>query len=66
MKETSVEQEKLKVELTLQEWETVLAVIDQSTSAHIQVKSVSSELVKQLQGQIPTTEPETLEAEEVK
>ena len=66
MKEASVEQEKLKVELTLQEWDTVLAVIDQSTSAHIQVKSVSSELVKQLQGQIPTTETETLDAEEVK
>ena len=60
------EQTKLNVELTLQEWEAVLAVIDQSTAAHIQVKSVSTELVKQLQGQIPAEEPETLVAEEVK
>jgi hypothetical protein len=43
---------KLKVELTVQEWEAVLAVVDQSTAAHIQVKSVSAELVKQLQPQI--------------
>jgi hypothetical protein len=46
------EAEKLKVELTVQEWEAVLAVVDQSTAAHIQVKSVSAELVKQLQPQI--------------
>jgi hypothetical protein len=46
------EVEKLKVELTVQEWEAVLAVVDQSTAAHIQVKSVSAELVKQLQPQI--------------
>jgi hypothetical protein len=45
---------KLKVELTVQEWEAVLAVVDQSTAAHIQVKSVSAELVKQLQPQIKT------------
>jgi hypothetical protein len=44
--------DKLKVELTVQEWEAVLAVVDQSTAAHIQVKSVSAELVKQLQPQI--------------
>jgi hypothetical protein len=48
------EAEKLKVELTVQEWEAVLAVVDQSTAAHIQVKSVSAELVKQLQPQIKT------------
>jgi hypothetical protein len=48
------EVEKLKVELTVQEWEAVLAVVDQSTAAHIQVKSVSAELVKQLQPQIKT------------
>jgi hypothetical protein len=56
MKTKEVEQteqtEKLKVELTVQEWEAVLAVVDQSTAAHIQVKSVSAELVKQLQPQI--------------
>jgi hypothetical protein len=44
--------DKLKVELTVQEWEAVLAVIEQSTSPHIQVKSVAAELIKQLQPQI--------------
>ena len=48
-----VQPEKLKVELTVQEWEAVLAVIEQSTSPHIQVKSVAAELIKQLQPQIP-------------
>lgn len=43
---------KLTVKLTVQEWEAVLAVIENSTSPHIQVKSVASELVKQLQPQI--------------
>jgi hypothetical protein len=46
------EVEKLKVELTVQEWEAVLSVIENSQSPHIQVKSVSAELVKQLQPQI--------------
>jgi hypothetical protein len=46
------EVQKLKVELTVQEWEAVLAVIEQSTSPHIQVKSVAAELVKQLQPQV--------------
>jgi hypothetical protein len=53
MKTKEIEQtEKLKVELTVQEWEAVLAVIEQSTSPHIQVKSVAAELIKQLQPQI--------------
>jgi hypothetical protein len=56
MKTKEIEQteqtEKLKVELTVQEWEAVLAVIEQSTSPHIQVKSVAAELIKQLQTQI--------------
>lgn len=55
MKTKEVEQtepQKLKVELTIQEWEAVLAVIENSTSAHIQVKSVAAELVKQLQPQV--------------
>ena len=43
---------KLKVELSVQEWEAILAVIEQSTSPHIQVKAVSAELIKQLQPQI--------------
>ena len=50
--ELQVEPQKLKVELTVQEWEAVLAVIENSTSPHIQVKSVSAELIKQLQPQI--------------
>jgi hypothetical protein len=55
MKTKEVEQtepQKLKVELLVHEWEAVLAVIENSTSAHIQVKSVAAELVKQLQPQI--------------
>jgi len=40
--------------LSIQEWEAVLAVIEQSTSPHIQVKSISAELIKQLQPQIKT------------
>lgn len=47
--QTILEPQKLKVELLLQEWEAVLAVIEQSTASHIQVKSVAAELVKQLQ-----------------
>ena len=47
-----VQEEKLTVKLTVQEWEAVLAVIEQSTSPHIQVKSIAVELVKQLQPQI--------------
>ena len=50
--EVQPEVQKLKVELTLQEWEAVLAVIEQSTSPHIQVKAVAAELVKQLQPQL--------------
>jgi hypothetical protein len=50
--EVQPEVQKLKVELSVQEWEAVLAVIEQSTSPHIQVKAVSAELVKQLQPQI--------------
>lgn len=52
----SEEKPKLKVELELQEWEAVLAVIENSTSPHIQVKSVSAELVKQLQPQVSQEE----------
>ena len=55
--ETTPEVQKLKVELTVQEWEAVLAVIEQSTSPHIQVKSVAAELVKQLQPQVNDVKP---------
>ena len=59
-KVTPVESEiqKLKVELAVQEWEAVLAVIEQSTSPHIQVKAVAAELVKQLQPQIKDDKPQ--------
>ena len=53
---TQAEEPKLVVELALQEWEAVLAVIENSTSAHIQVKSVAAELIKQLQPQVKTNE----------
>ena len=62
-KEEEVQQEvqpeapKLTVKLTVQEWEAVLAVIEQSTSPHIQVKSVAAELVKQLQPQVNDVKP---------
>jgi len=49
---TTQEVQKLTVELTAIEWQAVLAVIEQSTSPHIQVKAVAAELVKQLQPQI--------------
>ena len=51
------EVQKLTVKLTVQEWEAVLAVIEQSTSPHIQVKSVAAELVKQLQPQVNDVKP---------
>jgi hypothetical protein len=54
--EKEQEVQKLKVELTVQEWEAVLAVIEQSTSPHIQVKSVAGELIKQLQSQVKVDE----------
>ena len=50
--EVQPEVQKLKVELAVQEWEAVLAVIEQSTASHIQVKAIAAELVKQLQPQI--------------
>ena len=55
--EVQPEVQKLKVELTVQEWEAVLSVIEQSTSPHIQVKSVAAELVKQLQPQVNDVKP---------
>ena len=50
--ETTQEPQKLTVELTAIEWQAVLAVIEESTAPHIQVKAVAAELVKQLQPQI--------------
>ena len=48
----TTEPQILTVKLLVQEWEAVLAVIEQSSAPHIQVKSVAAELVKQLQPQI--------------
>ena len=56
--EVTPEIQKLKVELSVQEWEAILAVIEQSTSPHIQVKAVSAELIKQLQPQIKDDKPQ--------
>lgn len=50
--ETQAEPQILTVKLLVQEWESVLAVIEQSSAPHIQVKAVAAELVKQLQPQI--------------
>jgi hypothetical protein len=52
-KEVLKEAQKLTVELTLQEWEAVLSIVELSTAPYIQVKSVTSELIKQLQPQVP-------------
>lgn len=46
------EVQKLTVILSVDEWNAVLSVIEQSTSPHIQVKSVAGELIKQLQPQV--------------
>jgi len=50
--EVQAEPQILTVKLLVQEWEAVLAVIEQSSAPHIQVKAVAAELVKQLQPQI--------------
>jgi hypothetical protein len=50
--EVQPESKKLTVQLTAIEWNAVLAVIEESTAPHIQVKAVAAELVKQLQPQI--------------
>lgn len=42
----------LKAELTLQEWQVVLGVIEQSNAPHTQVKAVQELLIKQLKGQV--------------
>ena len=57
-KETTPEVEKLKVELTVQEWEAVLMTLEQSTAPYVQVKSITTEFLKQLQPQIKKDEPE--------
>lgn len=46
------EVKKLKVELTAPEWDMVLSVIEQSTGSYIHVKSITTELLKQLKPQV--------------
>jgi hypothetical protein len=46
---------KLKVELTLQQWQVILNQLDQSSAPHTEVKLSSHWLVEQLQLQIDTT-----------
>ena len=48
----------MNVKISVQEWEAILAVIEQSTSPHIQVKAVAAELIKQLQPQIKDDKPQ--------
>jgi len=47
-----MQDKKLTVSLTLNEWQQVLTVIDASSASHQQVKNVTDELVRQLQPQI--------------
>jgi hypothetical protein len=48
-------EKKLKVELTLQQWQVILNQLDNSASPHTEVKLSSHWLVEQLQLQIDTT-----------
>jgi hypothetical protein len=48
-------EKKLTVELSVQEWQQVLHVIDQSAASNLDVKSVQKMIVPQLQKQIDTT-----------
>lgn len=49
------EEKKLTVSLTLQEWQAVLNVIDQSNAPHLQVQQVQNLLIPALNKQIDTT-----------
>jgi hypothetical protein len=49
------EEKKLKVELTLSEWNAVLQVIDQSNAPHVNVEAVKKVLIDQLREQVDTT-----------
>jgi hypothetical protein len=46
------EDKKLKVELTLSQWQAVLNQLDNSNSPHSEVKTVTGWLVTQLQPQV--------------
>lgn len=47
-------EKKMKAELTVEQWQAVLNVIDHSTAPHTDVKAVQGWLVEQLQAQIDT------------
>lgn len=49
------EDKKLKVELTVNEWNAVLQVIDQSNAPHLNVEAVKKVLIDQLKAQMDTT-----------
>lgn len=51
----TAEEKKLKVELTINEWNAVLNVIDQSNAPHLNVEAVKKIMVDQLSAQIDTT-----------
>jgi len=46
--EVKADPEMLSVELTPQDWEAILQVIELSNAPHFQVKSIQTELLKQL------------------
>jgi ribosome-associated translation inhibitor RaiA len=50
--EVQAEVQKLKVELTVIEWNAIYSVIEKSTSPYIQVNTILNELDKQLKPQI--------------
>jgi ribosome-associated translation inhibitor RaiA len=50
--EVQLEIQKLKVELTVIEWNAIYSVIEKSTSPYIQVNTILNELDKQLKPQI--------------
>lgn len=49
---TSPTEQKLKAEFTLNEWNKILEVIEQSNAPHQEVKAVQQALIEQLQPQI--------------
>jgi hypothetical protein len=49
------EEKKLKVELSLQQWQIVVNTLDNSTSPHTQVKATTQWIAEQVQAQIDTT-----------
>jgi hypothetical protein len=48
-------EKKLKVELTVQQWQVILSQLDNSTSPHTEVKVTTGWIVEQVRAQIDTT-----------